>query len=305
MVKKRLKKKDFYLEVLSEFKLDTNLGRIKNKLLISKQNLQYYITKLTRLGYLENKDLGWYEVTEKGKNPTKYGKPDEEDFVRGHAYVWNVSLEKIPGTWDERISILKKLGIPCKLVGALKSTPRIKVLGRKVWLCNTHIRIFDKEKASYYGEDAKESQMNGKVQAFRILRTLERKLGIKLCCERLKFQKEHYAIIKNDLAKHHNEQGIICRISDEGGEWLLIDDSLEGGGELETVGKKAFQTNPRVQDWWNDHKKNNFEVTSSYVQNNFNNLISSQKSQTERMDELMLVTSALIKEIQKLKNKQN
>jgi len=294
MVKKRLGKKDFYLGVLSEFEIDTNLSRIRNKLNLSKQQLTYYINILKKLGFLEHKDMGWYEVTKKGKNPSKYGTQFGKDSVRGHAYIWTINLEKIPDLWGHRLEIIKNLNINFKLVGALKSTPRIKVLGRKIWLCNKHIRIFDKEKASYYGDTAKESQINGKVQAFRILRTLERKLGIKLCNDKLKFQKEHYALIKNDLAKHHNEQGIICRISDVNGEWLLIDDSLGEGGELETVGKKAFETNPKVQTLWNSHKKHDFKIDADYILNNFNSLIDTQKTQSERMDELMLITKGLI-----------
>lgn len=302
MVKKRLQKKDFYLRVLAELKIDTNLTRIKKVLNLKKQNLNYYLAKLCKLGFIERKGEGWYEVKETGKKATVYGSKKVKDSVRGHAYIWNVPIEKIPSKWEDRINVLKNAKINFKLVGAMKNVPRIKVLGRKVWLCNEHIRIYDKEKASYYGKDAKESKMLGKLEAFRIVRALENKLGLRLNPNKISFQKEHYALIKNDLAKHHNHKGIILRVSDEEGEWLLIDDSLEEGGELETVGKKAFVTNPKVQGWWNDQKKHNFEVTPSFLLENINNLANSQKSQTERMDELMLVTKALVQEIEKLKN---
>jgi len=303
MVKIRLENKKLYLQVLEEFKQDTNLSRIKNKLNIKKQNLNYYIAKLKHLGFITHVGEGWYEVTEKGKNPTKYGNNFIQDDIRGHAYIWTIELIKIPSNWNERINILEKNKINFKLVGALKSTPRIKALGRKIWLCNNHIRIFDVEKASYYGKTAEESQLKGKIQAFRILRVLENKLGISLSNDKLKFQKEHYAIIKNDLAKHHNEKGIVMRISDENGEWLLIDDSLEEGGELENTGKAAFKTNPLVKNWWNDHKKHNFEVTSSYVLDNINKLTESGLNNSDRMNELLLITKALVQEVDKLKNK--
>lgn len=302
MVKKRLEKKDFYLRVLNEFRINTNLTRIKKKLNLKKQNLNYYITKLKKLGLLMQIDEGYYELTEKGKNPTKHGIHKEVDSIRGHAYVWTIELDKIPIGWNDRIEVLKKRDINFKLVGALKTTPRIKALGRKIWLCNDNIRIFDKEKASYYGKTAKESRINGKVEAFRILRTLERKLGIKLCEDKLIFKKEHYAIIKNDLAKHHNTKGIIMRINDEDGEWLLIDDSLGEGGELETTGKAAYKTNGLVAEWWNDHKKNNFNVNASFVVENLNKLVDSQKDTSDRMNELMLVTKALVNEVNKIKN---
>lgn len=300
-------KKDFYLAVLFEFEKDTNLTRIKNKLNLSKQSLNYYINKLKRFGYLEQKSEGWYEITEKGKNigknVTKYDSKINIDDVRAHAMVWEIEIEKIPNNWKDRIKVLEKHEINFKLVGALKNTPRIKVLGRKVWLCNSHIRIFDIEKASYYGKDAKESQINAKLEAFRILRVIENKLNIKLCENKLKFQKEHYAIVKNDLAKYQNSKGVIMRISDEEGEWLLIDDSLEQGGELETIGKKAFNNNIMVQNWWNDNKKHNFEVTPSFLLETLFKLSQNQTNQSERMNELMLVTQVLVKEIDRLKEK--
>ena len=50
---------------------------------------------------------------------------------------------------------------------------------------------------------------------------------------------------------------------------MLIDDSLEKGGELETVGKKAFQTNVPLQKWWTEHKDTGFKVTPTHIENNF------------------------------------
>jgi len=49
------------------------------------------------------------------------------------------------------------------------------------------------------------------------------------------------------------------------------------GGELETVGKKAFQTNIPMQKWWNDNKKHKFEVTPSLLLENINQVTQNQK----------------------------
>jgi len=252
--------------VLSELKSGTNLTKIKDKLKISKQQLNYYLHELKKKGFIYNKELGWYELTEKGKNPTKYGILLKEDDVRGHAYIWETEIENIPEKWNKRIKILEDKKINFKLVGALKTTPRIKVLGRKIWLCNDHIRIFDIEKSSYYGENAKESRINSKLMAMRIVRALETKLGIRLNIDKIKFKKEHYALIRNQLATDQNQKGIVWRIKDEkGDEWLLIDDSLGEGGELENIGKKAFKTNPKLQNYWNDVKNTDFKVTPSFI----------------------------------------
>jgi predicted transcriptional regulator len=259
-VKKRLGKNNFYLPIISCLKKTTNLSKIQKELSLSKQQLNYYLRQLKRKGFVFNRDRGWWELTEKGKNPTKYGIFLKEDMVRGHAYIWETEIEKIPENWDKRIELLKQKKINHILVGALKTTPRIKLLGRKVWLCKDHLRIFDIEKESYYGNNAKESRQQSKLMAMRVIRACESKLGIKLNPNTIKFKKDHYALIRNQLAIDQNQKGIVWRIKDEEGEWLLIDDSLEEGGELETVGKKSFKTNPKLQKFWNSMKEDNFKT---------------------------------------------
>lgn len=268
--KKTTCKNNFYLTIINELKITTNLTKIQNKLNISKQKLNYYLRELKKKGFVINKGYGWWELTNKSKNMTKYGIFLKEDMLRGHAYIWEIEIEKIPKNWNKRIEILKQKNINFILVGAKETTPRIKILGRKVWLCNNHLRIFDTEKSSYYGENPKESRLNSKKQAMRIVLSCENKLGIKLNPQKIIFRKEHYAFIKNSLAIDQNRKGIIWRIKDDNGdEWLLIDDSLEEGGELEVIGKKAFKTSPKLQKWWNEQKETNFKVTPSFLMEKF------------------------------------
>lgn len=265
MVKKESEKMtgqtDFYLSVLNELKIDTNLSRIREKLNISKENLNYYLRCLKKEGFIIQKGRGWYEVVKSSEKMTNHSKHLRADMIRGHAYVWTLKLPKEIEGWKDRIRLLDNKGINYTLVGALKTTPRIKALGRKVWLCNSHLRIYDREKASYYGNNALESRKNALATLLEIIRALENKLGFNFKPLDFEFEKEHYALIKNELAKETNKKGEIMRISDESGEWLLIDDSLGEGGELENIGKKAFEINPKMQKWWNDNKKHNFEVT--------------------------------------------
>jgi len=298
------RKNNFYLSILNLLKVSTNLSKIQKELSISKQQLNYYLRQLKQDGYIVKKDKGWYEVTDKSKNMTKYDKLLDKDIVRGHAYVWSIKLPQEIKGWNKRIQILKKKEINFNLVGALKTTPRIKVLGRKVWLCNNHLRIFDKPKESYYGKDAVESKNTSMNEIKLIVGALERKLGVSLNPVGISFQKEHYALIKNDLAIEENRKGNIIRISDDKGEWLLIDDSLEEGGELETTGKKALQTNVPMQKWWNDNKKQEFKVTPSFVleslggllqtqQMNAHNIVKHQKVLDEMLKTLKMIQKSL------------
>jgi hypothetical protein len=289
-LKTRLGKEYFYSTIISFLKRSTNLTKLQKKLNISKQNLNYYLREMVKFGYIEKKGIGWYEVKKQldsSKKTTKYDKQLVKDMTRGHAYVWNIYLEKKPRDWQNRLEIIKKKKVNHKLVGALKTTPRIKVMGRKVWLCNDHIRIFDIEKASYYGNNAKESREKSTMKLYEIVKALENKLGFLIKPFNFEVRKEHYALIKNDLAIHHNKKGIIMRIEDEDGEWLLIDDSLGQGGELETVGKKAYKNNKPLQNWWNIKKKHNFSVTDDFILQN----IKTTKEQIEEISKSLKESS--------------
>lgn len=263
-------KKNFYFTILNELKTTKNLTKIQKKLNISKQNLNYYLRRLKKLGFIYHSEYGLWELTPKSKNPTKYGIFLKKDTIRGHGYTWIVKLTKKPKDWNNRLEIIKQKNINYKLVGAKNTTPRIKALGRKVWLCNEHLRIFDTEKQSYYGDTAIESRKNSFLQLLRIIKVLENKLGFMFKPFEWEFRKEHYSLIKNDFAIEQNRKGVILRFSDEEGEWLLVDDSLGEGGELENVGKSAFRTNIPMQNWWNDHKKTKFKVTPTFLMENIN-----------------------------------
>lgn len=293
-------KSNFYLSIINELKVDTNLSRIRKKLKISRQKLNYYLRRLKKQGFLIHKDRGWYEPTKKCKNPTKYDIFLNKDFTRGHAYIWNIKFKVKPKNWNKRLKILEKNQINYKLVGALKTTPRIKTLGRKIWLCNDHIRVYDKKKASYYGKNAVESRYIALHELKRIVWALERKLGISLDVSQVSFQKEHYALIKNDLAIQENRKGNIWRINDENGEWLLIDDSLGEGGELETVGKKAFKNNIPLQKWWNEHKEHNFKITPSFLMENINKVAENQLMFAKNIEKHMEVLDDMSKTLKKI-----
>lgn len=269
-VKKITHKNEFYIKVISLLKESTNLSEIQNKLSISKQNLNYYLRKLSERGIIYKKANGWWEVKDLVKNMTKYENLLPKDYIRGHAFVWKVSFPQEIKGWNKRKEILEKNGINFNLVGALKDIPRIKVLGRKVWLCNNHIRIFETKEKSFYGENAIESRKQATLELLSILNAIETKLGLNLKPYEWDVAKEHYALIKNDLAIEQNKKGVILRISDDSGEWLIVDDSLEKGGELENIGKKALTTNISMQKWWNDKKENKFKVTDTFLLNCFN-----------------------------------
>lgn len=303
--KNMTKKKNFYLPILNLLNETTNLTKIQNTLGISKQNLNYYLRQLKRKGIIINSSSGSWEVLKDSKNMTKYGELLSKDTIRGHAYVIDLKLPKEIKGWDDRIEILKKKDIHFKLVGALKDIPRIKALGRKVWLCKDKIKIFDTPESSYYGVNAIESRKLAFYEFKKIINVISNKLGIKLNPIDLDWRKEHLAFIKNDLAIEENRRGNIIRISDEFGEWLIVDDSMEKGGELENIGKKSLVTNIHMQKWWNENKETNFGVGAKFTLEGFGKVQDALQKLTDNMLILTNQVGILKEENTRLKNQLN
>lgn len=307
-VKFQHESKKLYNPIINSLKTSTNLTKLAEKLKISKQNLNCYLRRLERNGFILKKGRGWYEVTESCKVSTQYGCNLVKDLTRGHAFIWKAKITKIPENWSKRIEILENHQINYKLVGAMKNIPRIKIYGRKVWLCNNHLKIWEKKSASFYGDTAIISKQKAFDEIKIIIQALENKLGINLRPYMIQVTREHYALIQNDLAIYHNQRGEIVRISDKEGEWLLIDDSLEMGGELENIGKKALPTHTRMKEWWNDHKKNNFEVTPTFILTAMNGIQQNQmvfaenmKSHIDAVQKLGNAVEELTKKVKDLK----
>ena len=149
MVKKEIKK-DLNLTILELLNQNIKPKQISIKLNISMPLLSYYLRKLKKNGNIKKIGYGTWEV----KNYTWKVLTKQVKIIRGHAYIFEVNLPKEIKGWDKRIDVLKQNNIHYKLVGAKLTTPRIKILGRKVWLCNDHLRIFDKKDESYYAESS-------------------------------------------------------------------------------------------------------------------------------------------------------
>jgi len=137
----------------------------------------------------------------------------------------------------------------------------------------------------------------------KIINALENKLGINLRPFDFEFKREHYALIKNDLAIEHNQKGIILRISDEKGEWLLVDDSLEKGGELENIGKSALTTNLPMQKWWNEHKELKFEMTPKKTLEMINQVVQVQQMQSKNIIKHQKVLDEMLKTLKAIQKK--
>ena len=161
--------------------------------------------------------------------------------VRGHAFIYTLRISKFKN-WENRESFLKK-----KKVDYLNSNiangqgHRIIINGFKVWLFNKKIVIYSPKGKSYFRDSAFESKHGGIRDCFDIIYELESLFKISLRYGKhyhVKVVRQHYADVKNELAKQYDDDKNKLFLFDEKGLWLIIDNSFNLH-ELETVHSKS------------------------------------------------------------------
>ncbi len=295
-VKDLTSKVDFYLTVLSLLKENNNLIQISSKLNISKQKLNYYIKNLKSLGFIEKKGYGVWNVLRSKRDDLEHTIKWKEKKIRGHAFIWQVKTKQF--NW---IDLLNKNKINYSLVRGY--TPRIFINNQKVWLGKKTIIIYDNR--SFYGQNALESRKYAVFGLKSCLEALEKQFNIHLGKYLFKPTREHYGMIKNELARQYNDKNEKLIIKDDlDGDWLWIDDSEGMLGELETGGKGITKDrvalNLNVQNWYNDMKKTNFEVTPTFLMEAINKVTQNQVMFAKNIETHMEVLNEMNKTLKKI-----
>lgn len=257
MVKELTSNVDFYFTLLDH--IQNNRNPIK-EMGIYKQQLYYYRRQLVKLGFLK-KDKNLWIVLKGKKIDLEHALNWRDKKIRGHAFIWKVKQER---NYDWKM-LLEKKNIPYNLVRGL--IPRIFIKDNKVWLGKNTITIYSSK--SFYGRNAIESRKYAVLDLLDIMNELQRKLGITFKYL-FKPTREHFGMIKNELARQCNKDGEKIIVRDNlDGEWLWVDDSEGMLGELETGGKGLTKDraliNKEVQKWFNDMKKTDFKVTPTFI----------------------------------------
>jgi hypothetical protein len=284
--KKDTSKNDFYFTLLMKLKENKSPSEISKELKISRQKIYYYTTILKKIGFIEKSSYGKWEVKRCKKEHLEHTLNWKDKNIRGHAVIWKIKPNR---KYDWKL-ILERNNMNYKLVRGY--TPRIFINNKKVWLGKENIIIY--ETKSFYGKNAIQSRKYAVFELQETMRAFQRKMGVRFNYY-FKPTREHFGMIKNELARQCNKKGekIIVR-DDLDGEWFWIDDSEGMMGEMETGGKgltkDRAKLNMEVQNWWNDMKKTDFKVTPSFLMeklsesnNNFNEIGSSIKKSSELM----------------------
>ena len=270
-LKNTLQKENFNLTILNLLSQGIKPKDISKQLNLSMPNLSYYLRRLKNQGNIKKIGYGTWEVKSMTSNTLRKDKQ-----IRGHAFIWTIKLNK-KFNW---INLLDSTGQHnYKLVRNL--IPRIIIKDKKVWLGKKTITIY--EHKSFYANNSINSRKYAVIGLIEVLEALEKQLVINIRPYIFKCAREHFGMIKNDLARQYNRNNEKMIIHDDlEGDWLWIDDS-ESLGELET---KNIVRSKQVQDWWNDNKKHNFKVTASFLLENINKVVEIQNNDRLLVQEL-------------------
>lgn len=318
-------KQNLDLFVFQQLSRGLNPAKISQQFNLKKQRVDYYLSSLKERGLIKKIGYGTYEILKpyeqkKSKKTTRIDmhNPSDNldlfkpDSVRGHAFQFTLSINPNLRNWHKRAELLEQAGIkfkPLKLYGGAQS---LQFKGRKVWLTRKSIIVF--EKSSYMAENSTEAKKYAVYDFFAFIEALERYLRADFGAtrqDRLKFKvsRQHYALIKNALAKQYDKEGKKLEVSNEKGQWFIIDNSFNLH-EAETIHPEtADKDNLKVQAFFNGIKK--FEgFTPEFVVNSLGGVMQTQElfaknieSHVSAIQELAVGVKKLTQKIEELDNR--
>lgn len=266
--------------ILNEIKSGSNPSKISEKYNIPKQTLTYSLEKLKKMGCLEKIGYGVWKVIKEVPKEPKGSKRGDSDFsreIRGHAFIWKIEFVQ-PYDWFKTIKNYKKKKLSFSLLCNGKM-PRTILNNRKIWFTRRGLTIY--EPLDFMGKSSFQVKGTAVYEMDRLIKALLREINLKFRGYRFTTSREHYGMIKNELARQYNDkkEKMVIR-GEDGTSWLWIDDS-KGLGELETQDPNISR---QVQNFWNSHKKKGFKVDADFVTENFKESAKQIKQNAENLD---------------------
>lgn len=273
--------------VLKEIKEGNSPAQISKKYNIPKQNISYFVCKLKKKGCIQKKGYGVWEYLRPIKevkdltttHSTKLIKKSltSKKEIRGHAYIWKIQFVK-PYDWNRAIRKYQKTKLSFQLMKHNK-IQRTIFQSRKIWLGRKGMTIY--EPMDFMGKSSFQVKGKAVFEMDLLIKNLLNELGLKFRPYRFTTSREHYAIIKNELARQYNDKKKKMNIhAEDGSIWMWIDDS-KGLAELENADPTI---NRQVQNFWNSHKKHKFKIDADYVNENFKESARQIKKNAEHLE---------------------
>lgn len=273
-----------YLYILQLINSGIRPSKIVSQLNIPKTTFQHYLDNLKHSGLIFKIGYGTWKLSDKAfsllKRSTEFSScsiqqdpvkqvPKQHtlnfflarpDSVRAHAFVLTVSVPRDLRNWNNeaRAKYLTQHNISFTELNIGGGGQRIIFHGKKVWLTNRSVVIYDRD--SYFAESSNEARSYAIYRLLSIIKSLERLLHADFTERagrqyRFKVSRQHYALIKNALAKQYNAEGKKLEVYADKGLWFIIDNSFNLH-EAETVHPETADADiKKVQDFFNSLKE--------------------------------------------------
>lgn len=270
--------------VLKEIKEGLNFAEIGRKYDVSRQTLSYSAKKLKGLGCIEKLPgyANWKWIKDVPIRPKDTSKVNSD--IRGHAFIWNVEFLDYRFDWNQTEINYKKRKPNNRLT--FKRICKNKVLriifkGRKIWLTKTGLTIY--EPLDFIGESSFTVKGTAVYEMDRLVKKLLNEFKLPFQHYRFKCSREHYAHVKNQMARQFNDNKVKIKVDHEG-KWFWIDHS-HGDQEEET---NDPNTSVQAKKFYKSQLKTNFEVTPEKVlemQVNTNEQLNKLANQSKKNEE--------------------
>lgn len=228
----------------------------------SKRKVYYAVKVLKKEGYIKMISPGVWEVTKTHHDHMNHTPIKKK--VRGHGMTITLKVNKLKN-WHQRERLMLKAGIP---FDRIPQGQRVQIDNVNIWLTKKSIVFY--LPYSWFGETAQDTKDQAMNYLLNLITSLEKTLKVSTFKiggrYHIKFKRQHYALVRNILAKQYNKEHKKLRVYDNNGLWLEIDNSLNLN-ELETY--REPDVNKQVQDAFNDIKDG---ITPRFLMERVNDL---------------------------------
>ena len=296
-VQNQLGSSNLNLFIYNQLKVGLRPSKICKQFELKKTTIQYHLSMLKQAGLIEKVGYGVWEILKEfdekevqktTKVTSRQLRGDlnlfKQDKVRGHAFQFKINLPELRN-WRNREKLFLKKDIKFEplLIGGINRGQKLEFKGRKIWLTNKSIVIY--EKSSYLADTSKEAQDTAIQDLLSLMKSLEKYLQANFKTGRyykFKVSRQHYSLVKNALAQQYDKEGNKLQVFNEDGLWFLIDNSYNLH-EAETVHPKtSVDDNKKVQDYFNGVKKLE-DYTPQFVVNSMQGIQNNQLVFAENM----------------------
>lgn len=248
--------------ILAEIKAGLRPAQISKKYNIPKQTLAYNVGKLVKMGCAQKVGYGvWRFLKEVPTRPkgTLEVSSDLKD-IRGHAFIWNIEFLEDNYDWMQIIKNYKKKykrpALTFNLICGGR-VPRTIFKNRKIWLTKAGLTIY--EPLDYLGKSAFTVKGMAVCEMDKLVKDLIKKLGLKMQYYRFKCSREHFAHVKNQMARQFNDKKQKIKVKCDGINFWI--DHSDGIDEEET---DDANTSVQANKFYKSQVKTKFKVTPEY-----------------------------------------